>query len=854
MFPSNFVQVVETSSPTTQAPAIVSSSALTNITNPVANKLSLFGGSKASKTSLSSNSLNSNSSNNNNNNSNNNLNNIMNNTQDNSAVGLASTSYGDDSSIASSERRPKPIRGVGLGDIFAAGKPKPLLESTVTTNLSNSLQKQIPKKPPPPTPTSDNTSGTSTDQAPALPPKPGNQFSPHLHHTKPLPPTVQPLSQQQQHHSTQQVREQARVIYAYDPSNDDELAMQVGDIIDIIDKDIEDAGWWKGELRGKIGVFPDNFVQLLETPILQPVSTAAPTITQDWQQAKTPPNQNMTSNFNQNIEGKFKSVFAATPKGFSRELENNLEKHNSPASFLSLKRNKFLEQQMSGEPNVLASDHFKRDDAVGQLQTNTTKLNHITANRAKGPSRRPPSNILNKRNQLDQGKRESNGRDDPSHGSLPINPTTQSTTHDTLSSLPLGQQTTTNSTLNPTIEPFSSKPNESSSSSIPIKPSLSLDNVIENQTPSAPKAGQRGAPQQSTQFDKSKTPSTPPWMLELRKAHAEKKRDSPSVNPVQDEDVSSTPAEVLADVPNSATNNIVPTLSSDASISERRSAAQPLRGSLNSIANTTPILPPPNSTPTVGSVKNLSSRYSGDFNAHLQSEQAQRGSVLSCLSNHQESNNELSSLSTRLGSATSNKNGVPNKLELGASFGLNSSSAVNSNNENGSNNNNNNVPTSVNKFSPSSSIHQSNLGASSQIAYVDNGMNQTVNSSPVTQRSILTNRNELDKTTIHDIKSSGCEQVLTLNSAQYDNLQKQISKMVISEISELKENLSKLREENAEHIADLKSVLEVMKVELKACQSATENQKRYIKELVNNLADERKKIAEIQIEIDRNLK
>ena len=28
-------------------------------------------------------------------------------------------------------------------------------------------------------------------------------------------------------------------------------------------RDIEDKGWWKGELDGLVGVFPDNFVKLL---------------------------------------------------------------------------------------------------------------------------------------------------------------------------------------------------------------------------------------------------------------------------------------------------------------------------------------------------------------------------------------------------------------------------------------------------------------------------------------------------------------------------------------------------------------------------------------------------------------
>jgi len=72
---------------------------------------------------------------------------------------------------------------------------------------------------------------SSTDSVPILPPKP--------------------------------IREQCRVLYAYAPVNEDELKLNEGDIITIVTKDLPDKGWWKGELRGKIGVFPDNFVTSL---------------------------------------------------------------------------------------------------------------------------------------------------------------------------------------------------------------------------------------------------------------------------------------------------------------------------------------------------------------------------------------------------------------------------------------------------------------------------------------------------------------------------------------------------------------------------------------------------------------
>lgn len=59
------------------------------------------------------------------------------------------------------------------------------------------------------------------------------------------------------------VRELCKVLFAYQPANEDELKLVEGDVITVINKELPDKGWWKGEIRGRIGVFPDNFVQLL---------------------------------------------------------------------------------------------------------------------------------------------------------------------------------------------------------------------------------------------------------------------------------------------------------------------------------------------------------------------------------------------------------------------------------------------------------------------------------------------------------------------------------------------------------------------------------------------------------------
>jgi hypothetical protein len=47
-------------------------------------------------------------------------------------------------------------------------------------------------------------------------------------------------------------------LYDYDAQEPDELTIRAGDIIILIK---ENPDWWEGELNGKIGVFPYNYVE-----------------------------------------------------------------------------------------------------------------------------------------------------------------------------------------------------------------------------------------------------------------------------------------------------------------------------------------------------------------------------------------------------------------------------------------------------------------------------------------------------------------------------------------------------------------------------------------------------------------
>ena len=48
-------------------------------------------------------------------------------------------------------------------------------------------------------------------------------------------------------------------MYDYEAQQEDELSIQPGDIINLIDK--QDNDWWQGELHGNIGIFPASYVQ-----------------------------------------------------------------------------------------------------------------------------------------------------------------------------------------------------------------------------------------------------------------------------------------------------------------------------------------------------------------------------------------------------------------------------------------------------------------------------------------------------------------------------------------------------------------------------------------------------------------
>uniref|UniRef100_A0AAQ6ITP9 Osteoclast-stimulating factor 1 n=1 Tax=Anabas testudineus TaxID=64144 RepID=A0AAQ6ITP9_ANATE len=124
--------------------------------------------------------------------------------------------------------QPKKIRGVGFGDIFREGSVK-LKVRLPSTETEEKKEKPIPSLPP--------------GAKPA-----------HSHMTD---------LQKVDGDSKSKAKEYCKVLFAFDATNEDELTLKEGETIHILSKDTGEPGWWRGEIGGKEGVFPDNFVTMI---------------------------------------------------------------------------------------------------------------------------------------------------------------------------------------------------------------------------------------------------------------------------------------------------------------------------------------------------------------------------------------------------------------------------------------------------------------------------------------------------------------------------------------------------------------------------------------------------------------
>ncbi|XP_064080025.1 SH3 domain-containing kinase-binding protein 1-like isoform X7 [Macrobrachium nipponense] len=248
---------------------------------------------------------------------------------------------------------------------------------TITIGDEKSKGEQVCKRDYPPTTQND----TSQPPPPQLPPKPV---------------------------SSGKVRELARVMFPYGAEHEDELELKEGDVITVLCKELEDKGWWRGELNGRVGVFPDNFVELIsveetakpprpEKPAAvlkkgsSPTSSADSTPTSTLSKADKEPPPPLPEKKVQAPPPPEKKVSVTGSLIADANDGNSSSKDQSDPAMNKLQR---------------SSSSLKEEQSLS-LDVEGERLTHVTQNRPKGPSKRRPPSGLFKENMKNQNSADS---------------------------------------------------------------------------------------------------------------------------------------------------------------------------------------------------------------------------------------------------------------------------------------------------------------------------------------------------------------------------------------------------------------------------------------------------------------
>ncbi|XP_036601506.1 SH3 domain-containing kinase-binding protein 1 isoform X4 [Trichosurus vulpecula] len=291
--------------------------------------------------------------------------------------------------------QPKKIRGVGFGDIF---KDKPIKLRPRSIEVENDfipVEKTVGKK---------------------LPPTAATQESAKI-----------------EMDSRTKSKDYCKVIFPYEAQNEDELTIREGDIVTLVNKDCIDVGWWEGELNGRRGVFPDNFVKLLPPDFekegnrpKKPPPPSAPIIKQGagtterkHEIKKIPPERPETlpnrteekerPEREQKLDLQKPSVPAIPPKKPRPPKTNSLSRPGAlpprrperpvvPVTHTRSDNTKIdlVVSAVSSTSEKDLSDRSNDIDLEGfdSVVSSTEKLSHPTTSRPKATGRRPPSQSL----------------------------------------------------------------------------------------------------------------------------------------------------------------------------------------------------------------------------------------------------------------------------------------------------------------------------------------------------------------------------------------------------------------------------------------------------------------------------
>jgi SH3 domain-containing kinase-binding protein 1 len=180
------------------------------------------------------------------------------------------------------------------------------------------------------------------------------------------------------------------------------LKLAVGEIIYILDKNLEDEGWWKGESisTGRIGVFPDNFVEEIVEPSNPTPNVLIPKRSTGTIIQNNKISNNQTSNNNSNAINK--SNINSNPNDqipISSSSSSSTSSSSSSSAINSLSRQPDNKRQMNGY--LVKNQNQSNDDIHSKSQSDISedlddiqssdrnKLIHIKKTRQF--NKRPPS-------------------------------------------------------------------------------------------------------------------------------------------------------------------------------------------------------------------------------------------------------------------------------------------------------------------------------------------------------------------------------------------------------------------------------------------------------------------------------
>ncbi|KAF4527984.1 hypothetical protein B566_EDAN016639 [Ephemera danica] len=179
-------------------------------------------------------------------------------------------------------------------------------------------------------------------------------------------------------------KEVCRVRFSYTAVNNDELTLHVGDIITILSKHTQEAGWWKGEILGKMGVFPDNFVELLTPEEVLKLPTTSSSILSSTQTSQIKsneadePNQVDTKKSPRPVTTNF-TTSALPPKTAPPKIDIDV----ADGACLSTA----TPTVHTSNSKVVQTNEFDKIERGAMLS-------HPTVSRVKAPRRRPPSAVF----------------------------------------------------------------------------------------------------------------------------------------------------------------------------------------------------------------------------------------------------------------------------------------------------------------------------------------------------------------------------------------------------------------------------------------------------------------------------